>query len=317
MRSLQDVGREILSGCPTKFYVFCGSEYGIKERYLETIREVYGGHQIAVGRVADVVSMFKTRQLIPPPPALYVVRYDEEFLASLSDSTQSQIQKLPIRGTLVCIYEDARAVNKLDKYLPDFSVVISAIDTKYIAKYLKSEFPKLNDRFISIVSQNCANYGHARRVCACMSMLSPEALAVLYKKTDAEILQFFGSDTRVLTDADLSRAIASRDFSKCLELLPQRSGDLDSVIYTMLSTLLDLEKLKCKKYASSVVKDLESKWTLEDICNMFLHTCQKLEELRSISSDTYEALIYLFALLRYERIPEVTALCSSIVREMR
>ena len=42
MLSIQDVGTEILNNNPGKFYIFGGTEYGIKCKYFDIIMTHYG-----------------------------------------------------------------------------------------------------------------------------------------------------------------------------------------------------------------------------------------------------------------------------------
>lgn len=42
MISIQDVGKQILSGCPSTFYVMVGTEYGVKCRYIQSLTNHYG-----------------------------------------------------------------------------------------------------------------------------------------------------------------------------------------------------------------------------------------------------------------------------------
>ena len=44
MLSVQDVGTQILGGNPGKFYVLCGTEYGIKKKYIDVLNSYYHGN---------------------------------------------------------------------------------------------------------------------------------------------------------------------------------------------------------------------------------------------------------------------------------
>ena len=42
MLTIQELGLQILQHNPLKFYVFGGSEYGIRMRYIEELKNYYG-----------------------------------------------------------------------------------------------------------------------------------------------------------------------------------------------------------------------------------------------------------------------------------
>ena len=73
MATIQEVGREILSGQPSKFYVFCGSEYGLKEAYIDKLKAVYPSYKEA-DTVASVLAQMEGVHLIPLQPTLYIIR---------------------------------------------------------------------------------------------------------------------------------------------------------------------------------------------------------------------------------------------------
>ena len=86
MLTIQEVGQEVLTGTPKKFYAFVGSEYGVKEKYIELLSNHYG-RKVESESVQDILNIMKTRHIIPLQPTLYVVRYDESFISTLSNST--------------------------------------------------------------------------------------------------------------------------------------------------------------------------------------------------------------------------------------
>ena len=100
MRTINEVGMEILSGNPKGFYVFLGPEYGIKCKYIDSLKQHYGDLK-EYPSVNSLLKMFNTRRLIPLSPCVYVVRYDEDFLSSLSEKTKSTIHKTNFIGTVV------------------------------------------------------------------------------------------------------------------------------------------------------------------------------------------------------------------------
>ena len=301
MRTIQEVGYEILNKTPRKFYVMCGSEYGVKKKYLQILSEIYSEvHEVP--DVQSILDMMNTKHFIPLTPALYIVRYDETFLSSLNATTSDKIDHTNIIGTIVCIYDDsAKTSNKLDKYLPDWSISIDNIDKQFVMKYLRSDFPSLPDRMVSIAALNCANYGDAQQVCTSMS-LAPEA--ELNSMSDAEIITLFGKQT-VSKESEIRKAVAARNFTYLIELLDNYPGEYDSVFYVILSTMTELEKIMPNKYAESDLKPYTKQWTYKDIYNMFMNTYEELKKLRSYATNAEASLIYLFSLLKFSEIPDV------------
>ena len=285
MRTIQEVGNEILSKNPKQFYVFTGPEYGVKTKYIDMLADYYGCCS-EVPSVQSIVSYFSKRQIIPPKPTLYIVRYDEEFLSSLDERYAEKLKRCKIVGTVVCIYEDFnKGVSKLEKFIPDYTVNIGCVSPAFVSKYLHSDFPKLPDRFIDIAVKYSKNYGDARNMCSSMSLADVESL---YEYNDQQIAGMFGkfSDS---SDQNIRIGIASRNFKFLMDTLDDYPDNLDNVIYTVLATLVDYIK----------------RWTLEDVYNMFMNSYAELVKLRSYSTDYYSSLTYLLSLLKFSKIPSV------------
>ena len=140
MRTIQDVGLEIFNHSPAKFYAFLGPEYGIKCRYLDMIAETYKGSVVEADSVQSVISMMKTKHIVPLQPSLYIVRYDETYLSSLDNASFMKLKDIKMIGTLVMIYQTEKQCSKVEKYLPDISVYVGNVDTKFVEKYLKQDF---------------------------------------------------------------------------------------------------------------------------------------------------------------------------------
>ena len=110
MRSIQEVGKEVLEGNPKSFYIFAGPEYGIKVRYIQLLCKHYNSNYECYDKVSDVLDMMSVKHLVPLQPKVYVVRYDESFLSTLSPNTEHKIKSYNIIGTLICIYEQQKHV---------------------------------------------------------------------------------------------------------------------------------------------------------------------------------------------------------------
>lgn len=297
MRSIQDVGTEILNNHPAKFYIMVGTEYGIKCKYLSQLKSFYDDRQVEVSCVSDVFNIMKKRHILPLQPTLYVVRYDEDFIHSLNDKISSKISKLNIVGTLVCIY-DNKYNSKLNKYLSEYTVSIDSVSPKFLEKYLHQEFPELSDRFIKIAISSSSDYGQARNICRAMDCIDERKF---YNLSDIQIAKLFGYQESNL-ESQIRLGVASRNFNYLASIL-DTVENLDSLFYIVIQVLIDLDKLKDSKYASSDIKDCISFWTSQDIYNMFCNCYHLLQLSRSISLDVKSILIMLFGLLPMSPIP--------------
>lgn len=297
MRTLQEVGLEILNNEPAKFYVFAGEEYGIKCRYINILSRFYGDLKYA-DSVSGILKMMTTKHLIPLEPCVYVVRYDDSFISQLDSNTAKNIDNTNIVGTIVCIYQDSKHQDKLDKYVGDYTVVIDKINTKYITKYLHQDYPNLPDRLIEVASYIGTDYYHASNICKSMCYCD---LNSIYNYSDADLVKFFGVD--IYQDIDRFKiGFASRNFTLCNQFIDDCS-DLSNLHYQMLSILVDIER--CNKKSDSYVVDYLDRWTKSDVYNMFMHVYNQIKLLRSKYSDVKSSLLYLLSFLQFKVIPSL------------
>lgn len=304
MLSIQDVGKQILSHTPLPFYVMVGTEYGIKEKYIQILREHYGS-SVESSSVSDLISMMRTRHIIPLTPKLYIVRYDEMFVSSLSDSIQTTIESTNIVGTIVCIYEQSKHSTKLAKYLPNFTVSVDSVSPQFVQKYLKSDFPSLSDDLIKIAVSCADNYGQAKNMCRCMATLPADSFSNM---SPAEIAKLFGH-VDISTENQLKQGIAAKDFKYLVVCAEKYPDEADHILYAILSTMVELDKLLDSSYAESNLRPYVKYWSREDIYHMFMHTYAQLVKLRSSTySDVMNSVIYLIALLKFSRIPTLEAM---------
>ena len=298
MRNIQDVGTEILQNTPKKFYIFVGEEYGIKMKYIEILSKHFGC-KVEAESVDYVLNIMKTKRILPLQPAVYVVRYDENFIASLNETTKVLIESCNMCGALVCIYDQPKHTSKLDKYLGDYTVSIDAVNPNYISKYLHSDFPGLNDRFINIAIKSSSDYNEAKNICRCMKNAPVNEM---YALTDDEISAVFGH-SNLLSEDCIKKGVASRNFKYLVSVLDNYEEDLNGVFYTILSTMIELDKCMDNSYVQSDLKQYIKSWTREDIYHMFMNTYDMLIQSRTLAiSDIKDVLIYLISLLKFTRI---------------
>lgn len=304
MLSIQQVGTEILGNAPRDFYVFGGSEYGIKRKYIQHLTTYYRDNKVEAASVLDVLNLMCVKHLIPLVPSVYVIRYDEAFLSQLNVPLINKFKSAKIVGTIVCIYEDSRSITKLNKFFPDNVASIEPVNQNMVMKYLRSDYPQLDDRFIQISATISDNYGHAQCICNSLSFCKG---TILQSMTDAEIASLFGKEA-TYTDAQLKEAIASRSFRSVMSCLPSFVDRLDSVLYSFLSVAVELDKIFDNRWVDSDLSKFAKKWTRKDIYNLFMQAFHQLELIRSISADPTNCIYFLAALLHFKQIPSVKEL---------
>lgn len=299
MRSIQDVGLEIAENQLKHFYIFLGPEYGIKCKYLEMIKDIYNGNAVEAESVKSVLDVMKQKHLIPLKPTLYICRYDSEFLSNISATTAAELKSTKIIGTIVCLYEDEKSTAKIDKYLPNYCVVINSVTPQMEMKYLTKDFPNLPDRYKNIAITGSCNYGQAQGLCKAMSSIPLSAFDGL---SDYEMLTLFGYENSS-TDEQLKVGIASKNLKYLINVVDSFQGDLDEVVYAVLSTMVELDKIHSSKYSDSPLKQYAKMWNGPDIYYMFNHGYKELKNFRTLSVDKKSRVLYLISLLGFQHIP--------------
>lgn len=299
MLSIQDIGLSILGDNPKKFYVLGGSEYGIKDKYLEILSSKIGP-KIEYQNVMDVVNLMSKNHIIPLKPQVYVVRYDKAFLSLANKDLAAKILALNIIGTLVLIYEDDKDVAKLDKVFPDNTATIDSIDIKHMVKYLKSDFPELDDKSIGYAAKHSSNYYQAKNICRCLDIIRDKVLL-----TEKQMISLFDIKT-TYSGNDVQVAVASKNFNALVYIAEHYDGDVQNILYQILRTMIELDKCQSSKYSDSPLREYAKKWTRPDIYWMFNHTYEAIKSLRSGYTVEVEDLItYLGALLVFKNIPDM------------
>ena len=296
MLTIQETGLSILGDSPKNFYILGGSEYGIKERYIDILTEKIGSKQ-EYAKVVDVIAIMSKYHIIPLEPHVYVVRYDKEFLAQAKDLV-SKIAALDIVGTLILVYEDPKDLAKLDKLFPENTSSIDPIDAKHMAKYLNSDFEGIDPQIVKYVTKHVHNYYQARNICRCLYAVQDKTLL-----SEKQILSLFSLQLNFTND-DLQVAIASRNFNALIYIAEHYDGDVSGILYQILRVMIELDKIKSSKYSNSPLRDYARKWTPVDIYWMFQHTYEAIKSVRSgYAADIYDLITYLGALMLFNPIP--------------
>lgn len=299
MLSIQDAGTEILGDKPRSLYIFGGNEYGIKVKYIEHLSSFYQKSQ-DYDTVADVLAIFKKKQLIPLQPKLYIVRYDDSFITDLSERFIKQFSKLKIVGTIVCLYENVKAVNKCNKYLPDNTVLFEPVNPVFIKQYLQKDFPELSEKAISEAIRLHSDYMGAYNICIGLNTLSNMDIESI---TSEKVDETFGYNASA-SDIQLRHAFASKNLYACSELLDKYESDKNQVFYVWLSTMLELEKLITNPKQKSDLNKYVKQWDIMSVYNMFMQIYHQLDVSRSVTYyNIDDGLLYVALLLQYETVP--------------
>lgn len=302
MLSIQDVGLSILGDNPKNFYILGGSEYGIKDKYIDILVSKVGP-KIEYQSAMDVIGLMSKHHIIPLKPQVYVVRYDKLFLGSATKELATKISSLNIIGTIVLIYEDEKDIAKLDKVFPDNTASIDTIDVKHMMKYLKSDFPDLDDQTISYAAKHSTNYYQAKNICRCLNIIKDKILL-----TEQQIVSLFDIKTTYSSN-DVQIAIASKNFNALIYIADHYEGDVQNILYQILRVMIELDKCQDSKYSSSPLKDYAKKWTRADIYYMFNHTYEAIKALRSgYTVEITDLIAYLGALMMFKNIPDLRML---------
>lgn len=299
MLSIQDIGLSIMGDSPKKFYVLGGHEYGIKDKYIDILVSKIGP-KIEYGSVYDVINLFSKYHIVPLEPQVYVVRYDKAFISQATKDTANRVLNMPIVGTLVLIYEDDKDLTKMDKLFPDNTASIDAIDIKHMAKYLKSDFPGLDDKTINYAAIHASNYYHAKNICRCLDLIKDKVLL-----SEKQIVSLFDLQA-AYTANDVQIAVASRNFNALVYIAEHYDGDLQGILYQILRVMLELDKIQSSKYSNSPLKQYAKKWTRPDIYWMFNNTYSTIKALRSgYTAEVSDIITFLGALMMFKTIPDM------------
>lgn len=296
MRTIQSVGTEIFNGDVKPFYIFLGEDYGIKSRYIDKIKGCYNNQCVEINKVSKLFEMFKGEFLIPPIPKLYIVRYDSDWVSALNDRTKESIATLKIIGTAVLVFEDKKQGEKINKYLPDYCVSFDRVGSSLIIKYLLSDYPKIPESIVRYLAESVGDYFRCDTICRQILNLPVRDVEQLSDEVLSNIF-YISAD---YAEDNLKAAIRNRNTNYLLKYLSS-GADISNFLYTILSTMLDIEKGISNKYH----KGTKSLWTFEDVYNYYDIVYDMLNRMRSERIDAIAVLSTLVMLLRYNPIPNL------------
>ena len=302
MLTIQELGLSIMGDTPKNLYILGGSEYGIKDKYIDILCSKIGP-QIQYPDFLSVLDLMTGFRIIPLQPQVYVIRYDKSFFPKLGPALVDRFNSLKIVGTIVLLYEDDTDISKLDKHFPNNTAIINAIDPKHMAKYLSQDFPDLDQTTIKYAATRSCNYYQAKNICRCLNCIKDEILL-----SEAQIASLFDLNT-YKTEEDIQIAVASRNFRDYILAVDNYDGDPTRILYTILRTMIELDKIMDNKYTDSPLKKYVKEWTRSDVYYMFNHVYRILQSLRQgITANMEDILIYIGALFKFQRVPDLEVL---------
>jgi len=308
MLNIKEAGQQILRNNPGKFYIFGGPEYGVKCKYIDSLKNHYGGRVTEVDSFQSINDLMSVRHIIPLESQVYIIRYDEAFLSSLKETTLTTIKRLKIIGTVVMIYHDNKALTKCDKFLSEYTISFDTVAATYVRNYLKQDYPELNDKLLDFALKSRPGYKGAQILAGLLSHIPDSMLQNCYD----DLLQSSFFVEQSSAEEHIKIGLASKNFKYLIQVLEIYSGDIENLLYTLLNSLVELDRLLVKKYSESSLRPYVSYWTKQDIHNMYMIVFNSLENLRTISSDVESQLVYLFGILQYKEIPSLNMISLEV-----
>ena len=283
--TIQQVGNEILTNQPRRFYIFCGAESGIKDKYIEHLQSYYNNNKVELDSFETLVSQLQYEPLISIP-TLYIIRYDKEFWSKVSESTANLISDIYIDGTVVMIFSE-NASAKISKNLGDYAIDIAPLSEQLKMKYLVNEFPQISEVIIQAVINLSENYLMARNVCQSISKLPATKVNDITAEDIDNLFVIRGGVDEKAIQGD----IYCRDVAKALVDFDNFSGDRNFLFYNIMNTMTTLEKQNNRAWNKSDVV------MLNDLAYQFLL------QSRTIYVDLYNVLVMLFCSMGISPVP--------------
>lgn len=297
MLSIQDLGLSIMGDSPKNFYILGGTEFGIKEKYIDILCSKIGP-RVEMDSFLKLIDMMSVNHIIPLQPKVYIVRYDKEFLSSINDKVLSLYRKCKIVGAAILIYEAHSDTVKLDKYFPENTCEVDSVSPRFLKKYILQEFPNINEKYVDIVLKYSSDYCNVRNICRAIYCIQDK-----YSLSETDITSNFGL-SGTFSDNDIQLAVANRDYRSLLYMIHNYSGNIQNILYLILKTMIELDKISSNKYSDSPLKSTINKWDRYSIYNMFNITYHTLVRMRKgYIIDMEDDISNLLFILTFKNIP--------------
>ena len=297
MLSIQDLGLSIMGDSPKNLYILGGCEFGIKEKYIDILCSKIGP-RVEMSSFLKLIDMMSVNHIIPLQPKVYVIRYDKEFLSKINDKVLALYKKCKIVGAAILIYEVHTEVTKLDKYFPDNTCEVDNVSPKFIKKYILQEFPDINNHYVDTVLKYSSDYYNVRNVCRALYCIQDK-----YSLSESDIISNFAL-SNAFSDNDIQLAIANRDYRSLIYMIDNYSGNTQNILYLILKTMIELDKISENKYSDSPLKSAIKKWDRYSIYNMFNITYHTLVQMRKgYTINTENEISNVLFMLTFKNIP--------------
>lgn len=296
MLTIQQAGMEILGNNPGYLYFFCGTEYGVKNKYIEHLSTLFN-HVMEVDSLDELFTSFNKKRLISTSSTLYICRYDFDFLKKLD---VNRVKKQD-GCCVVAVYEDEKSFSRLNKVFPDNVVRFDAVSDKFVLKYLSNDFPDIDERYLNLVAVSCTGgYGQAKIVCSQFNCIRNSLSTI----EDEKLLSLAGLGSK-LTEQNMMKYAAARNFSGVMKVVDSFEGDVSNLINGMCHVAIELDKAMDSRSPTEYSKYVKF-WSREDVYNFFDQAyTQTLSMRSSLSTDAYSVMVYIASLLRFNKIPSV------------
>lgn len=297
MLSVQDGAFQLLSDSPGPLYFLTGSEYGVKQQYIDHMESLYG-NVVEVDSFSQLMSDLGRKSLIPRPKTLYIVRYDKDFVSDLSNDIASTLLSLPYDGTVVGIYQDDRSEKKLDKYFPDTTMRVNALSDVLQLKHLSNRYGSLDEHVVKMCIAVSSDYMMASNMCSALSLLSQTAASAL---STADVSDLFGCTPSYDKDS-FKRAVASRNYKAMVQWMDSHdASDYSEMFYDVLNALTEVAKsLDAGKPMAWVTPAMLRAWDAGQVLAMFEIVYEQVSLMRTFSSYSQStALLYVLSMLNY------------------
>ena len=285
MLTIQEVGKEILTNTPRSFYVLCGAESGLKDKYISHLKEYYG-NSVTLDSFDELVDQLSYEPLISVP-TLYIIRYDKDFWSKVSATTPSVIDSLYIDGTVVMIYSD-NANSKLSKFLGEFTIDISPLSEGLKIKYLTQEFPQISSIIIEAIVRLVPTYLMAQNICNNLSYLPSTSLGDL---SIEDIKTLFVLETSI-EEKSIYNDIQFRNVPQALLDLDRFDGELSHLLYVAMNVMVSLDKQGNRA------------WDKSDIVLLNELAYRLLLYIRTNYVNLYDIAVVLFSAMGMSPIPQ-------------
>lgn len=291
MLSIQVGARELYNN-PKSFYFFTGPDYGVKQQYLQFLKNKYNDTQYEYEDFKTLYDSLRKKSLIPRVPTLYVVRYDSTFL-----SQNINLSILKISGTIVGIYEDDGYEKKLDKKYPDNVIRFNHMAPAVVFKHLCKSYLEVPTNLCEFISKLDIDFYESQLMCLSLSQLPKDDLETF---TKADVVTLFDYN-QSYNNLRFKKAILSRNF-RAADLETQRyQDDKSMLIYDILSAYLEVLKCLENSHRDSYAQDYTKYWDTKSVKRMYEATFNQIDKLRNYPSyDAEIAISYILGLLQFK-----------------